>query len=222
MAKDRYALFKSVVPFYMSRLMQDFDCTSEDAAAVFGNAGHECAGFTLLQEQKPTVAGSRGGFGWFQWTGPRRRNYEAYCKRNNLNPSAHESNYAFLVVELRSTEKAMPYVKSASGLNSKTAAFEQRYERAGVKHYASRYKYAEIALAAYNEATRTGRHTIKPGNPKVPSKAGQVAKDVAKAGTGGAAATAAAWSISSTLGIAVAVVVVLGIIGFAIYKATND
>ena len=53
----------------MARLMADFDCTAEDAAAVFGNAGHESAGLEKLQEIRPTVPGSRGGWGWFQWTG---------------------------------------------------------------------------------------------------------------------------------------------------------
>lgn len=62
------------------------------AAAIIGNAGHESGGFKDLQEKKPLVKGSRGGYGIMQWTGPRRREYEDYCDRNNLDPSDMESN----------------------------------------------------------------------------------------------------------------------------------
>lgn len=69
-------LFRSKAPWIMALLMRDFPWDLDDAASALGNIGHECAGFTALQETKPTVPGSRGGFGWNQWTGPRRRNFE--------------------------------------------------------------------------------------------------------------------------------------------------
>lgn len=134
----------------MRRFMADFDCSELDAAAVFGNAGHESLGFTALQEIKPTVTGSRGGYGWFQWTGPRRRAFEAYCKRNNLQPASEKANYGFLFVELHGDEAgAMPATKRAKSLKDKVIAFEAGYERAGVKHYDSRLKWANIALEAF-------------------------------------------------------------------------
>ena len=70
------ALFRDKAPGVMRALIADFDLAVGDAAAVLGNLGHECGGFRLMQEQKPTVPGSRGGYGWAQWTGPRRRKFE--------------------------------------------------------------------------------------------------------------------------------------------------
>src|SRR5690606_29853274 len=111
----------------------------DDAAAILGNFGHECAGFTAMQEVKPVVAGSRGGYGWPMWTGPRRRAYEAYCKRNGLDPTGDKANYAYVFVELKGPErKAIPAVLEAVGLEAKVKAFELAFERAGAKHYASR------------------------------------------------------------------------------------
>lgn len=142
--------FETDAPWAMEKLIEDFSFSVEDAAAVMGNAGHESLGFTTLQEINPTVKGSRGGYGWFQWTGPRRRAFETYCTRNNLNPSSREANYAFLFVELSGSEKsAIAKTKAAKGLQAKTKAFELAFERSGIKHYPSRYQWAEEALKAY-------------------------------------------------------------------------
>jgi hypothetical protein len=142
----------------MRRLIGDFNISILDAAAIAGNAGHESLGFTKLQEMKPVVAGSRGGYGWFQWTGPRRRDYEGWCRTKGLDPASDEANYGFLVHELRTTEKrAIPATMSAKNLRDKVIAFEMAFERAGVKHYDSRVRWAEIALEAH------GLDGAKPG-----------------------------------------------------------
>lgn len=143
--------FETDAPWAMDKLIKDFDFSVEDAAAIMGNAGHESLGFETLQEIKPVVPGSAGGFGWFQWTGPRRRLFEAYCSRNKLDKTSREANYAYLFVELKGSEKsAVAKTKAAVGLEAKTKAFEMAFERAGVKHYPSRYSWAKKALAAYN------------------------------------------------------------------------
>lgn len=143
-------LFETKAPWIMNLLRADFNLSIEEAAAVLGNLGHESGGFVYYQEIKPTVAGSRGGAGWPQWTGPRRVAFEAYCKRNGLDPKSDRANYGYLFVELTTTEKAaIPAVKAASGLEAKVRAFEAKFERAGVKHYDSRYAYAKRALAAH-------------------------------------------------------------------------
>jgi hypothetical protein len=142
--------FSEHVPRYMRKLMQDFGLTLDDAAAVFGNAGHESLGFTAMQEFKPVVAGSRGGWGMFQWTGPRRRAFEAYCERNKLDIKSLDVQYAWLFNELKGPEKgAIVKLKKAVGLDAKVMAFEKGFLRAGVKHYEARKKWARIALAAY-------------------------------------------------------------------------
>ena len=127
--------------------MRDFDLTPLDAAAVFGNAGYESLGFTELQEIKPVVRGSRGGYGWFQWTGPRRIAFEQYCKRNGYKPESHDANYKFLFTELTGPEKkALPALRAAPTLRDKVIAFEETFERSGVKAYDKRYEWAMFAL----------------------------------------------------------------------------
>lgn len=152
------ALFREKAPVIMRDLMRDFDLTAEDAAAVVGNLGHESGGFRFLQEKKPLVPGSRGGWGWAQWTASRRRAFEAWVAARGLDPASDEANYGYLVEELRGSERrAIPAVKAAVGLRAKVEAFERAFERAGIKHYESRMKYAQAALAAYDgrEAPKT-------------------------------------------------------------------
>jgi hypothetical protein len=147
------AHFRATAPAYMRKLVADFPSLDlQDAAAIFGNLGHESLGFTKLQEISPTVKGSRGGYGWAQWTGPRRRAFEAWCKKHGKDPSADATNYAYLYLELKGIEGtesgAVGKVASAVGLEAKVQAFEQAYLRAGVKHYDSRLKWARIAADA--------------------------------------------------------------------------
>jgi len=146
-------LFAAKAPWIIALLMRDFSLSLDEAAAILGNLGHECGGFALMQEQKPVVKGSRGGFGWAQWTGPRRRAFEAYCARNKLAPESDRANYGWLFVELSTSEKsAIPALKRAGTLGAKVKAFEQSFERAGVKHYPSRNIWAARALEAYRAA----------------------------------------------------------------------
>ncbi|RUU60843.1 hypothetical protein EOC99_20995, partial [Mesorhizobium sp. M7A.T.Ca.TU.009.01.1.1] len=146
-------LFRSKAPWIMALLMRDFKIAVDDAAAIVGNLGHESGGFASLQEAKPAVPSSRGGFGWPQWTGPRRRKYEAYCARNALNPAGDQANYGFVFSELKGSYRgAIPKLLAAKGLAAKVKVFELAYEQAGVKHYASRNQWAAIALDAWNDA----------------------------------------------------------------------
>lgn len=144
-------VFKAKAPWIIDKLLKDFPIELDDAAAIVGNIGHESMGFTKLQEMKPTVAGSRGGYGWPQWTGPRRRAYEAYCERNKLDPASDGANYAYMFIELKDDYKnAIIKTKAAKDLYAKVVAFELQYEGAGIKHYPSRFKYAQDAIEAYH------------------------------------------------------------------------
>jgi hypothetical protein len=145
--------FRATAPAYMRKLVADFPSLDlQDAAAIFGNLGHESLGFTKLQEMSPTVKGSRGGYGWAQWTGPRRRAFEAWCKKHGKDPAADATNYAYLYLELKGLEGsesgAVGKVSAAVGLEAKVQAFELAYLRAGVKHYDKRLAWARIAADA--------------------------------------------------------------------------
>lgn len=198
----------------------------EDAAAAVGNAGHESNGLTSLQEIKPTIDGSRGGWGWLQWTGPRRRAFENWAKSRGFKFDSYEANYGFMVVELRGPESAtIGKVKFAKGLRAKVIAFELGYERAGVKHYDSRAQWAARALAAYN-ADENG----VPANPKPLTKS-RTAAGGALAGAGGAVVVAKEAkdtltetkdSIDGTIiGLVLGAVILIGAI-IAIYARWDD
>lgn len=148
------SLFRTKAPVIMARLLVDIPSwTPEDAAADLGNLGQECGGFALLQEQKPTVAGSKGGYGWYQWTGPRRREYFAWCKNKGLDVNSDDANYGFHLFELKGKYKAViGQVAAAATLADKVHAFERGYERAGVPNYPGRNRWAAAALDAYNAA----------------------------------------------------------------------
>jgi hypothetical protein len=179
--------FDTICQTYMPVFMAEFGVTALDAAAVFGNGGYESNGFETLQEIKPVVAGSRGGFGWFQWTGPRRRAFEAFCKKNGLNPKDDNANYLFLVLELHGPEKsAIAKLKAAKTLDAKTVAFEAAYERAGVKAHEKRKAWALKALHAYeaglvgNKPVAPPVSAIKPSPPSMPQPFPQMPPPPAK------------------------------------------
>lgn len=145
--------FRSKSSGIVAKLLGDFPIHPEDGFAIVGNLGHECAGFTKLQEIKPTVKGSRGGYGWPQWTGPRRRAYEAYCTRNRLDPASDHANYAYLFIELKGSEaRAIPAVLDADSGLQKVEAFERSFLRAGVKNYSSRVQWMLIAADEWRKS----------------------------------------------------------------------
>jgi len=126
-------------------LRRDFGLTANQAAGIVGNLGHESGGFKYYQEISPRAG--RGGAGWAQWTdtrgSPRRTAFENYTRANNLNPNSYEANYGFLKNELTGTHKgALAAVKKANTVQDAVYAFEGQFERAGVKNYGSRMRYA--------------------------------------------------------------------------------
>ncbi len=149
MAND--AKFKEKAPRIMGWLMTDFGLTDVQAAGVLGNLGHECAGFTVMHEIGQPEG--KGGYGWVQWTGPRREAFFAWCKAKGLDWRSDDGNYGFLKHELTTSEtSAIPGVKGTNTVEEATQVFEQKFERAGVKHYPSREEWARKALAAFRAA----------------------------------------------------------------------
>lgn len=164
--------FNKWAPIFMERLQKDFKISLLSSAAIIGNAGHESGGFKSLQEKKPVVPGSRGGYGIMQWTGPRRRLYEEYCKRNNRDPADMESNYKFLFVELKGAEgksgKVIERVEAAKTLDEKTTVFMKEFLRPGIPHLAERKKWALRALQAYEAAPPVPSTPEEPEAPQNP------------------------------------------------------
>ena len=141
-------MFNGIAVTVIDRLMRDFHLSAAQAAGIVGNLAHESGGFVLYQELAP-LAG-RGGAGWAQWTGPRRRAFEAWANGRGLDLRSLEANYGFLKQELETGYKgAISAVKLAESVEAAMQAFEAAYERSGIKHYPSRRKWAGRAYAAW-------------------------------------------------------------------------
>ena len=138
----------------VQRLMADLDLTHDQASGVVGNLGHESAGLQAINERNPLVPGSRGGFGWAQWTGPRRVEMEKWAADHGLQPSDPEANYGFLKHELENSavgKKAIAAVRQTSGVEDATKAFfpfESGGDPRTVPAMGSRLRYAQLAAAA--------------------------------------------------------------------------
>lgn len=155
--------FNKWAPWFMWKLQGDFKISLLSSAAIIGNSGQESGGFKSLQEKKPVVPGSRGGYGIMQWTGPRRKLYEAYCKRNGFDPANMEVNYKFLFVELHGDEgkdgKVLERVEAAKTLDEKTEIFMKEFLRPGTPHLDQRKIWATRALKAW-EASEYAKKPI--------------------------------------------------------------
>jgi hypothetical protein len=153
--------FSEKAPAVVARLMADFDLTDLQAAGILGNLGHESSGLTAFQERHPVVPGSRGGWGWAQWTGPRRRAFEAYCAKTHQDPKSDAANYGYLWRELSGHEPGFDYrsaidaVKKTDTLSEAVRAFEKAYEKASAtaKAFPSRDRWAVRALDAFRAAS---------------------------------------------------------------------
>lgn len=140
--------WNTLAPSVIQRLSRDLNITPQQAAGIVGQLGHESAGLQAINEYKPVVPGSRGGFGWAQWTGPRRRQFEAWAKDQGLDVKDPEANYGFLVHELTNTweKRALDAVRAAPDAISAGRAFTDTFLRPGTPAYKSRDSWVERAL----------------------------------------------------------------------------
>ncbi len=149
------SLFKRLAPRMMRDLMRDFSPLADfQAAGAVGNGGGESGGFTQIQELHPTKPGSKGGLGFFQWTGiganGRRRVFEKLLKEMNRNPDSYDANYEMLRRELKGTERAtIPKLRKAKDIDEATKIFMVSFERPGIPHYEGRVTWSKMALQAY-------------------------------------------------------------------------
>lgn len=137
----------------MDDLKRDYDLTTEQAAAFVGNLWHETMGFKAFQELKPTVAGSKGGLGFAQWTGSRRVNFEDYLKeQGNLSADDYGANYGFLKQELDTTQKkVLESLEGIVDIKQATEIISADYFSPGKPQNNKRVAAAEDILQRYKE-----------------------------------------------------------------------
>jgi hypothetical protein len=124
----------------------DLKLTPAAAAGITGNLDLETGGFKHMQEIKPMVPGSRGGYGWAQWTGPRRDQFEAWVKKQKgLDPASKEANFGFLKHELLNTPegKVLASLQGVDDAGQAATIFSDQYLRPGIPHMDRRVAAAQ-------------------------------------------------------------------------------
>lgn len=94
-----------------------------------------------INEANPIVPGSRGGFGLNQWTGPRRRAYEAFAAERGTPLDDIDTQLDFTMMELQGPEsRAAQSILAAEDAGSAAAAIVNNFLRPAEQHRASREK----------------------------------------------------------------------------------
>lgn len=131
----------------ISDLQQDLHLTEFQAAGVAGNLARETGNFRYMQEINPLVQNSRGGIGYSQWTGVRRKAYEAWAGDRDL--TAYETNYGYLLEEMTGEfRRVTAKLKQTDNQEEATRVFMKGFLRPSPKHAAlhERINYANAYL----------------------------------------------------------------------------
>ena len=147
----RLGLFRQKATAIMRDLKRDLGLSEVQAAGILGNIGVECAGFRLLQEQHP-LKGGRGGWGWCQWTGPRRKAFEQWATERNLDYSSDAANYGYLLLELQGAcAGSIRSLRQAQTVEAATTDFMNTFERPAPQFAGLRQRIglAQLALQDY-------------------------------------------------------------------------
>lgn len=134
----------------MQDLISTFDLTPVQAAAIVGNLGTESRNFTAYHEIGQPEG--KGGYGWAQWTGPRRKAFFAWADANGLPRQSAAASLGFLEHELQTTHRhAVAVLKKKSDLHTATHSFMIHFEGPGIPNEKDRKLHASVALQAYNQ-----------------------------------------------------------------------
>jgi Phage tail lysozyme len=92
-----------------------------------------------INEANPVVPGSRGGFGLYQLTGPRRRAYEAYATERGIPLDDVDAQLDFLMMELQGPEAAAwEEISGTQNAGEAGAAIVNSFLRPAEEHRAAR------------------------------------------------------------------------------------
>lgn len=106
-----------------------------EAMGIAGNMAVESGFDTGINEVAPLVAGSRGGYGLNQWTGPRRRQYEAFAGERGAALDDLNTQLDFTIWELQNTERgAMDALNASTNPQEAAMAYMNEFLRPGIPH----------------------------------------------------------------------------------------
>ena len=119
-----------------------------------------------INEKNPVVAGSRGGFGLAQWTGPRRIAFERWASDNGKDVNDAQAQVDFTMSEFAGPErKAYDALIQSPDAQSAAATFTNQFLRPGVPNMEARV----------NDAARMSG---QPYNPAIAASAGPTAAGI--------------------------------------------
>ncbi|MGO7726724.1 phage tail tip lysozyme [Rhizobium johnstonii] len=162
--------WETIGPRLVGDLSKDFQLSPEQAVGIVGPLGQESVGFGKLQEINPLVPGSRGGYGYAQWTGPRRKAFESWSQENGLDPSSYEANYGFLKHELMNTPEGavLDDLRKAPDALTAGRVFTDKFLRPGIPNYDSRDAWTKRAMAFANSPAQVAGGNPAAGMPSAP------------------------------------------------------
>lgn len=140
--------WEDYAPRAIASLSKDFNLTPQQAAGIIGQLGFESEGLQAINERNPIVPGSRGGFGWAQWTGPRRRQFEQWAKQSGMDINTPEANYGFLAHELSQgpESRVLDDIRKAEDAQTAGRIFTDKFLRPGIPNYEGRQSWTDKAL----------------------------------------------------------------------------
>ena len=185
--------FKQTAPELLKNLKSDFGLSDAQAAGAIGNLAHESAGLQAGIQEKGVTSG-RGGLGWAQWTGSRRRAFEEYLAKTGQNATDPKANYGFLKQELQSPQfrDVIPKLKQAKTAEEATRIWHDAYEKSGdIQHgvivkpqvYANRERYANevMKIAQSQSGASAPTQQASTAQPATPTQQASTAQQVANA-----------------------------------------
>lgn len=137
------------------------------ADAFVANAQDESGFDTASQEKNPLVKGSRGGFGLFQWTGPRRVALESYAAKQGKDPSDMDIQLDFLMTELSGPEaNAYKKISATTTKEEAAASILNDFLRPAEAHRAQREKKYLKGISTTNGLAGSEAKSLKQSEDK--------------------------------------------------------
>lgn len=138
-SKTAMSVPQSEVVNYVKTGMVDRGLPEHIAEAFILNFQDESGMNPGINEKNPIVPGSRGGYGLYQLTGPRRRQYEKFAEATGRSPDSIDAQLDFLMWELENSEsKAAEKIFSAETRGEAAEAIVRFFLRPLKKHQNSR------------------------------------------------------------------------------------
>lgn len=144
---------------YGSKMIQDLSLTDYQVAGILGNLAHESSGLIpdIMYGGKRGPSLPNTTYGWAQWRGTRRKSFIQFVKDNfdgydiEKNSARDDHNYAFVLHELNTSEKAaLNALRNTKSLEEATAVFLRKFERAGAEGESSLAQRTAKAKQALN------------------------------------------------------------------------